>query len=158
MSAIASIGANHLAPIARHDVAVLPLAEPAAYMDAGLSFRPHRPLEQIMIAGYVHVPRAREVPLICQLGETATARTVTVDNCPYMLFTAIARPGNSGGAIFSRDGRVVALVSRHFERQREGDDPFAPFPHFGAVPAEAVKEAVEQVAPEVEFPWETWEQ
>jgi hypothetical protein len=136
------------------DVAVVKLSAPAPYIDAGLSFRDHRAVEPILIAGYPPVPMSVEDTLTAQTGETCGRVAKDARGAQHLLFSAVARPGNSGGPVFAKDGRVVGLVSRSLEvRQTE-----SPLPFFAAVPAATVRDAVEELQPDLEFPWETWEQ
>jgi S1-C subfamily serine protease len=70
----------------------------------------------------------------------------------YMLFSAIARPGNSGGPIVSEKGRVLGLVSKEVKF-----DGTSTFPFFAAVPAEVIAKALLELSCPVELPIDTFE-
>lgn len=140
------------------DVAIVYPTEPPGVPDAGISFREHRSVEPILVVGYPTVPTARSVGLTVQTGETCAAVVEDFSGCRNLLFSAIARPGNSGGPVFARDGRVIGLVARSLERPREVADAMTPLPFFAAVPARDVRDAIADIDPALPFPWETWDQ
>ncbi len=80
-----------------------------------------------------------------------------MDGHPVELFSAIARPGNSGGPVVSMDGRVVGLVSRSLERPREEADTISPMPFFSAIPADVIRDSFRGLTNGIELPWETYE-
>jgi S1-C subfamily serine protease len=140
-----------------HDVAIVDLAEPTEVVTGGLAFRDPRSIEPILIAGYPPVPATRGSDLVAQTGETCAAVVQDYGGSAYFLFSAISRPGNSGGPVFARDGRVVGIVSRSLERQPEDGDGLAPHPFFAAIPAAEVKAAIFDIDQSIDFPWETWD-
>jgi hypothetical protein len=51
---------------------------------------------------------------------------------------------------------VVGIVTRLLERHREEADPMSFFPFSAAVPTNLVRQAVAELDPNLEFPWETY--
>lgn len=73
------------------------------------------------------------------------------------LFSAIARPGNSGGPVVAMDGRVVGIVTRSLERDKEEADFMAPMPFFAAVPSKLIAQALTELdGGGTSLPWEDW--
>jgi S1-C subfamily serine protease len=66
------------------------------------------------------------------------------------LTSAIERPGNSGGPIVARDGRVVGLVVDHTRSGMSGSGAEAPAgdgtpPFYRGIPAGEVVRAIEEI-------------
>lgn len=137
------------------DVALVRI-EGASSALADLSVREPEITERVLTLGHPPVPFARSTSVIAHSGEVC-GRAVH-SGTPFALVSAIVRPGNSGGPVFAADGRLVGIVSRSFERDREGNERSAPLPHFGCVPASVLREAVARIDPGVAFPWEDYEQ
>lgn len=67
------------------------------------------------VLGYPPVPQVRDQAegspnLIVQGGEVVNPAATGLFGEPLFLYSAIARPGNSGGPIVAQDGRVIGLV------------------------------------------------
>jgi S1-C subfamily serine protease len=58
----------------------------------------------------------------------------------YFLYSAITRPGNSGGPIVAQDGRVIGIVAHEVLDKGRSDDPF-----YRAVPGHVVVRAVTEL-------------
>jgi S1-C subfamily serine protease len=124
--------------------------------DAGISFREHRNVESVLLVGYPPVPFSKSAVMTAQTGETCGAAFEDYNGDRQLLFSAISRPGNSGGPIFGKDGRVVGIVARSLEMKGEAAPASLPF--FSAVPAASVRQAVCEMSATEDFPWETWDQ
>lgn len=113
------------------DVAViethLPDNTPAFPRLPGMVFREPRWADEVFVFGYPRVPMTAEMAIsvqrgqvvnvtrsteyAVQRGEVVNPETETIPNRHKMfLFSAITRPGNSGGPIVAGDGRVIGLV------------------------------------------------
>jgi S1-C subfamily serine protease len=134
------------------DVGVVRTNLTAAGAD-GFAFRDHVAVEPVLMLGYPTIPLASETPLTAQTGETCGPPVDSHCAGPQLLVSAVARPGNSGGPVFAQDGRIVGLVARSLHREDHATVPF-----FAAIPAAAVRAALEEIDPAIVFPWETWEQ
>ena len=70
-----------------------------------------------------------------------------------MLFSAIARPGNSGGPVVSEKGRILGIVSQEVRT----DSQNATFPFFVAVPTKEITKALKELDSPVELPIDLYE-
>jgi S1-C subfamily serine protease len=69
------------------------------------------------------------------------------------LYSAVARPGNSGGPVISSRGHVVGIVSEQLsEQQSTSDQPF-----YAGVSSAEILRALGELDPGIQFPWETYE-
>ncbi|WP_422268514.1 S1 family peptidase [Mycobacterium sp.] len=82
---------------------------------AGMAFRDPAWADEVFLFGYPHVPMIAGMAVTVQRGEVVnpTLETPAGGGLPRQktfLYSAIARPGNSGGPIVAHDGRVIGLV------------------------------------------------
>ncbi|WP_165605207.1 S1 family peptidase [Mycolicibacter sinensis] len=105
-----------------------------------LEFRDAEWSDEMYIFGYPPIPMAdsEAVPLVVQRGEVVNPNILDRRANPFFLFSAIARPGNSGGPVVSHDGYILGLVSQL--TTFKGNEIEAPF--YGGVPASQVELAV----------------
>ncbi len=96
------------------DVALLKLESPIPVMP-DLAFRDPLLSEPLFTLGYPRIPLAREAPLVMQSGEVTAQEVRLLFGEEVFLFSAVARPGNSGGPILSSSGHVVGIVTQHLE-------------------------------------------
>lgn len=123
-----------------------------------LAFRSAVTLESVVIAGYPTIPTAISTCLTLQSGEICGHVPDTIYKTPLDLFSAIARPGNSGGPVVGLDGRIVGLVTRSLERQREEADAMPPMPFFASVPSQVIAECVKELSNgAITLPWEDYD-
>jgi Trypsin-like peptidase domain len=139
------------------DIGLIVVDEKVVPTLADLAFRKAEILEEVVIAGYPTVPRGLVPTITLQRGEISGRIEETMDQHPVELFSAIARPGNSGGPVVSMDGRIVGLVSRSLERPREEADIISPMPFFSAIPADVIRESFRALTNGLELSWETYD-
>lgn len=108
-----------------------------------LEFRDAEWSDEMYVFGYPPIPMAdsEAIPLVVQRGEVVNPTILDRwGNC-FFLFSAIARPGNSGGPVVSHDGYVLGLVSQLTTfKSSEVEAPF-----YGGVPASQVEMAVREL-------------
>ncbi|EHB53783.1 hypothetical protein MycrhDRAFT_4246 [Mycolicibacterium rhodesiae JS60] len=97
------------------DVAVIETAADTFFPIDGLAFRDPEWSDEVYVFGYPRVPMTAESVITVQRGEvvnpaTETPATVDAARQKIFLYSAIARPGNSGGPIVAHDGCVIGLV------------------------------------------------
>ena len=109
-------------------IEVLP-TEDAAGLEPlpGVGFRDPRWGDTTYVFGYPPSPfrDGENGPnLIVQRGEVVNPEVTGYDRRPHFLYSAIARPGASGGPIVAQDGRVIGMVIEEGIRARNtlGDD------------------------------------
>lgn len=94
---------------------------------AGMTFREPDWADDVYLLGYPRVPMTTEDNAITvQRGEVVnpSLETPATGGAPRgrtFLYSAIARPGNSGGPIVAQDGRVIGLVVDHTEEPDSTD-------------------------------------
>lgn len=95
------------------DVAVIEIRAPAGQgmpRLAGMAFRDPAGADDVYLFGYPHVPMLAEMAITVQRGEVVNPAAERMTGQKTFLYSAIARPGNSGGPIVAHDGRVIGLV------------------------------------------------
>lgn len=139
------------------DVGLIFLKEPTVQQVPDLGFRDSMMLEPLVIAGYPLIPRSLEPCFTMQTGQVCGHIKETMDGYAMDLFSAIARPGNSGGPVIGIDGCIIGIVTRSLERQQESTDPMAVIPFFAAVPSKVISECVEEITEgDLKLQWETY--
>jgi hypothetical protein len=91
-----------------------------------------------------------------QRGEISQIDVRTIWGTNVDLFSAIARPGNSGGSLVTLEENVVGLVTQSLERERESADLMSVLPFFAAVPACDIRTEFEALT-SIALPWETYQ-
>lgn len=134
------------------DVGLLEVEQPMPLLP-GIAFRSPVVAESVFTLGYPRVPLSREAALVMQRGEVTNPSVTLLDGSVVFLYSAIARPGNSGGPILSDMGHVVGIVTEELSEQAE--DFRIPF-HAGIQTQELVQALAELHAP-VTLPVESYE-
>lgn len=139
------------------DVGIIETETDIPWKDVGVSFREPALVEPILCLGHPPIPKVKETAaIVAQSGEIVAFVPAAHDSQRYVLFSATARPGNSGGPVFGDDGSVIGLVSRSLEEQSR-DDGSHRFPFFAAVPSGEVKRALEELGVPQLLQWERYE-
>jgi S1-C subfamily serine protease len=136
----------------RVDVGLVEVTPPMQLLP-GIAFRDPVVTEPIFTLGYPRVPLSREATLVMQRGEVTNPSITLFDGRSVFLYSAIARPGNSGGPLLSETGHVVGIVTEElFEKSEAFRMPF----HAGIRTTELVNAIAEIEAP-VTLPLEMYE-
>ncbi|MDB5971581.1 MAG: Trypsin [Hydrocarboniphaga sp.] len=109
--------------------------------------------ESVYTLGYPRVPLSIQPSLIMHRGEVTNPGVNVFGGHSVFLFSAIARPGNSGGPIVSERGSLVGLVSQ--ELSESAARPAQPF--FAGVASSSIQRAVRELVPGLEIPMERYE-
>lgn len=134
------------------DVGIIELAEPSLTASPAIGFRDPVIGEQLYLLGYPPVPMAREAPLILQGGEVVNERILDYHNQEAFLYSAIARPGNSGGPIIARTGHVLGIVT---EDRNNPEHPHALF--FAGLATSTIADAIATLSTDVHLPIENYQ-
>lgn len=97
------------------DVAVIRIKEPLTTVP-GLGFVAPMVSQKVYRFGYSRVPcsvpsNAGTSPLVMQSGEVTNESVAVFGGMELFLYSAISRPGDSGGAVVSDDGYVVGMTT-----------------------------------------------
>lgn len=109
-------GDLHVEAVKAHDTIDVAIVQVSgangAQMDAanGLAWRDPTWSDELTIFGYPRVPTSLGAYLTAQRGEVVNPRITSMAGEGF-LFSATARPGNSGGPIIGRDGRLLGIVT-----------------------------------------------
>lgn len=134
------------------DVGLLELEQPLPLLP-GIAFRSPIVAEPVFTLGYPRVPLSREAMLVMQRGEITNPSATLLDGSAVFLYSAIARPGNSGGPILSETGHVLGIVTKELsERSKDFQMPF----HAGIQTSELI-EAIADLEVPITLPVENYE-
>lgn len=146
------------------DVAVIEQMEggPVFPRLPGMVFREPRWADEVFVFGYPRVPMtaemaisvqrgqvvnlARSTEYAVQRGEVVNPATETIpDRDKVFLFSAITRPGNSGGPIVAGDGRVIGLVVEDSAEARSSESGHESAPYYRGIPSSEVIRALDDL-------------
>lgn len=126
---------------------------PSMQMLPDIAFRDPIVGESVVTLGYPRVPLSREAALVIQRGEVTNPNITLLIGRTVFLYSAIARPGNSGGPIISETGHVIGIVTE--ELFEKSDDFKMPF-YTGIQTTELVR-AIADLGQPVTLPVESYE-
>lgn len=112
----------------------------------GMAFRDPDWADEVYVFGYPRVPMTAEMAITVQRGEVVNPATTTIpDRQKIFLYSAIARPGNSGGPIVAQDGRVIGLVVEDSAESPSTDSGPAAAPFYRGIPCSEVIRALDDL-------------
>lgn len=138
------------------DVAVIRVDKPLKPVD-GLVFQPPVIAQTVFTLGYPKIPCTREAPLTMQPGAVTSESVVSLHGENLFLYSAISRPGNSGGPVISEDGYVVGISSEDLTMKSDDEKDSAFSPHYAGVPSHIILKAIADMGLDVEIPFEDFE-
>ena len=144
------------------DVAVIRIRESLTTV-SGLGFVDPMVSQKVYRFGYSRVafsvPSSTGAsPLVMQSGEVTNESILVFGGMELFLYSAISRPGDSGGAIVSDGGYVVGMTTELSDSRvetREGEDVFSP--HYAGIPSHVLARSVDELGLGVQIPFETYE-
>ena len=116
-----------------------------------------RPVEAqtVYTLGYPKLPGLREASVTMQQGAVTNESVTSLSGESLFLYSAISRPGNSGGPVVSEDGYIVGLSIVDAKAEYCSDEAFSP--HYAGIPSQVVVEAVASLGLGMELPYEDYE-
>ena len=140
----------------KDDVAVIRVDEPLQPV-AGLVFQPPVIAQTVFTLGYPKIPYTMEAPLTMQSGAVTSESVVSLYGENLFLYSAISRPGNSGGPVISEDGYVVGISSEYLTEKSSDKKDSAFSPHYAGVPSQMIIKAIVDMGLDVQLPFEDFE-
>jgi hypothetical protein len=137
-------------PHAADDVAVIQVDQPLAPV-RGLAFFAPRIAQSVHVLGYPKIPFSRDAALTIQHGEITNESITTFEGHRLFLYSAIARPGNSGGPIISNEGYVVGITTQDLSH-RDSEKPISP--HYAGIASHEIARCISDLGIGVNIPFE----
>ena len=115
--------------------------------------------KNIFALGFPQIPCTKHDPTPTMHGGAVTNELVTLytdmgeEN--MFLYSAISRPGNSGGPIISEDGYVVGIASKDLTQKKMDGELFSP--HYAGVPAHVIMKSIKSMRLGIQIPFEDFE-
>jgi len=134
------------------DVGLITLADHTDQPLPPVAFRDPEIAERVHTLGYPRIPLSREPALIMQSGEVVSEKIKTIPGDDVFLYSAIARPGNSGGPIISESGHIVGIVSQDLSNKDSQDAPF-----YAGVPTSLIQQALLDLESGIQLPIENYQ-
>lgn len=79
-------------------------------------------IERVLVFGYPPVPLTTKPFLICNLGEISSIVDNYFEKVDYLVLSCIVKPGNSGGPVIDKFGKVVGIATQNImEKMTIGD-------------------------------------
>ncbi len=117
----------------------------------GLAYRDPVIGEPVINLGFPRITYTKSSALLMQRGEVIGTGVRLLFDEEVFLYSAIARPGNSGGPIVAETGHVVGIVSQDLvDKPVEGK--VATMPFFAGVPSTVIYAAILELDPKIPFP------
>lgn len=137
------------------DVAVMRLDGPPLAPMPGILLQAPVVAQTVYTLGYPKLPGLRDASVTMQQGAVTNESVTSLAGDSLFLYSAIARPGNSGGPVMSEDGYVVGLAVVDAVGQYVDEDAFSP--HYAGIPAQALAKAVSDLDLRFQLPFENYE-
>ncbi len=133
------------------DVAVIRVNKPLQPV-GGLAFLSPVIAQPVFTLGYPKIPFTQAPALTMQTGSITNESVTTLTGAEVFLYSAIARPGNSGGPVISSEGYIVGISSEDLSYK---DDAFSP--HYAGIPSYRIANAIDDLRIGVQIPFERFE-
>ena len=137
------------------DLAVVGVDGPPLSPLKGAIFQSPAVAQTVYTLGYPKLPGLRDASVTMQKGAVTNESVTSFSGESLFLYSAIARPGNSGGPVMSEDGYVVGLSIVDTTGQYNTNEAFSP--HYAGIPAQVVVRTVKDLGLGIELPFEEYE-
>ena len=149
------INANSIHSHQEIDLAVMRVDGPPLSPMQGILLQAPVVAQTVYTLGYPKLPGLRDASVTIQQGAVTNESVTSLSGESLFLYSAISRPGNSGGPIISEDGYVVGLSIVDATGQYHAEDAFSP--HYAGIPAQVLVKAVEDLGLGIQLPFEKYE-
>lgn len=136
---------------AKVDIAVIRVSQSLQPV-GGLAFLSPVIAQSVFTLGYPKIPFTQAPALTMQPGSVTSEAVTTFEGDELFLYSAISRPGNSGGPVFSSEGYIVGISSEDLSYK---DDAFSP--HYAGIPTQGIAKAIDDLGIDVQIPIERFE-
>ena len=137
------------------DMAVMRVDGPPLTPLPNLVLRPPIVAQSVFALGYPKLPGLRDASVTMQQGAVTNESVTSLRGHSLFLYSAIARPGNSGGAVMSEDGYLVGMSIADATAEYDGKDAFSP--HYAGIPSQVLFQAVDDLELGIELKFQTYE-
>jgi S1-C subfamily serine protease len=117
-----------------------------------LAFRPPVVGENVFTYGFPRIPLSKVASTVLQRGEVTNEEIENFDSKRLFLYSAIARPGNSGGPVIANSGHLVGIVSQEMHDKFGGTSSS----FFAGVSCSTIDQAMREMQVPVSLPIETY--
>ena len=145
---------NHIKQLIKHQSIDVGFIEMKTVMPVltSIAFRDPIISETVFTLGYPRVPLSQNAALIMQRGDVTNPNITLFDKSIVFLYSAIARPGNSGGPIISESGHVVGIVTKELSEKSE----HFPMPFHAGIKTSEILQAIKDLNVPIELPIESY--
>lgn len=137
------------------DIAVIRVDGPVLTPLQGAMFQAPVVAQTVYTLGYPKLPRLKDASVVIQPGAVTNEAVMSLDGEWLFLYSAIVRPGNSGGPVISDDGYVVGVCTNDVTGEYDAVNAFSP--HYAGIPAHVVVEAVQSLGLGIQLAFESYE-
>ena len=140
-------------PDSKYDIAIIQVSGPLIPLD-GILFQSPVVAQTVYSLGYPLVPHSKTEVLAIHQGAVTCESLDTFSHGKLFMYSAITRPGNSGGPVVSDDGYVVGMSAIQFNMENNKYDDGVFQPHHAGIGARLIVDLVADIAPNVRVPFE----
>ncbi len=137
------------------DVATIRIKDSVLEPLRGIMFQAPVVAQTVYALGYPKLPGLKNASVTMQPGAVTNESVTSISGERLFLYSAISRPGNSGGPVMSEDGYVLGLSVVDATGQYQGHEAFSP--HYAGIPAQVIVEAVKDLGVHIELPFQHFE-
>ncbi|MFJ9365405.1 serine protease [Nocardia sp. NPDC101769] len=124
----------------------------------GMVFRDPTWADETYVFGYPRVPMTTQMTITVQRGEVVNPSSESMPTRdPIFLYSAIARPGNSGGPIVAGDGRVIGMVVEDSSETHASNGAPVAAPFYRGIPSTTILRALDDLGFGGIAQLETWD-